>query len=113
MQGSASSEMGRVGDGKLPRRESWHAGQTSTPPESEDAEALHSSTSKSTARLRRRSTSAQVKYKAGALQPPKLPELRDTDDEFRVSCASSCLPVKPSIDMRGELTEFAERTEPC
>ncbi|GAA5869002.1 hypothetical protein JCM3774_002444 [Rhodotorula dairenensis] len=83
MQRSNSSEMGRAGDVKVARRESWHAGQTSTTPDSEEAELLRSSASGNTARLRRRSTSAQIKHKVAALQPPKLPELRESDNEFR------------------------------
>ncbi|GAA5976552.1 hypothetical protein JCM10908_005542 [Rhodotorula pacifica] len=82
MQRSNSSDMGRAGGARVARRESWHAGQTTSSPE-EEPDLLRSSTSGSTARLRRRSTSAQTKYRAGAVQPPKLPELRESDDEFR------------------------------
>lgn len=85
MQRSNSSEAMPAQGVRVARRESWHAGQTTSSPE--EAEMLRSSTSGSTARLRRRSTSAQTKYKATALQPPKLPELRESDDEFRVSAA--------------------------
>ncbi|GAA5968127.1 hypothetical protein JCM8115_001748 [Rhodotorula mucilaginosa] len=81
MQRSNSSEAMPAQGVRVARRESWHAGQTTSSPE--EAEMLRSSTSGSTARLRRRSTSAQTKYKATALQPPKLPELRESDDEFR------------------------------
>lgn len=82
MQRSRSSEAMPAQGVRVARRESWHAGQTTSSPE--EAEMLRSSTS---ARLRRRSTSVQTKHKATALQPPKLPELRESDDEFRVSAA--------------------------
>ena len=88
MQRSNSSEAMPAQGVRPARRESWHAGQTTSSPE--EAEMLRSSTS---ARLRRRSTSAQTKYRATALQPPKLPELRESDDEFRVS-AARC-PISP------------------
>lgn len=88
MQRSNSSEAMPAQGVRAARRESWHAGQTTSSPE--EAEMLRSSTS---ARLRRRSTSAQTKYRATALQPPKLLELRESDDEFRVS-AARC-PISP------------------
>lgn len=101
MQRSNSSEAMPVQGVRVARRESWHAGQTTSSPEE-----LRSLTSGSTARLRRRSTSAQTKHKATALQPPKLPELRESDDEFRVSAARCPFAIVDSGWMAASL-------EPC
>lgn len=99
MRRSASGEVPKTGGARIPRRESWHAGQTSSPlPIDEEGEPAAVGVAPSgTTRLRRRSTSARTGYKASALQPPKLPELRESDDEFRVSRPASLLANDASV----------------